>query len=268
MHEIDFHCHLDDDSFDADRAGAVTECFEAGFSALVTVADPYDADSESRSLEALAGHPRVFLMAAAHPHNADRYTPEVEQRLMRLLDHPRAIGLGEAGLDFYYDLSLRENQLRVFERQIAIAAERGLPLVIHSRRAEALVLETLERMKFSGHVVFHCYTGEPAAAREILRRGYDISFSGIITFRNAAPLREIAAKVPLGRFFTETDSPYLSPEPFRGRPNRPLRVRHVVEALARLHELEPQRITAAVSRRLEEKFGVPARAAGDSGGEA
>lgn len=259
MHEIDFHCHLDSDSFNADRVEAVSECFAAGFDAVVTVADPYEKDSESRTLEALAAHPRVFLMAAAHPHNADRYGPEVERRLERLLGHPRVIGLGEAGLDFHYDLSLRENQQRVFERQVTMAAERKLPLVIHSRAAEHLVLDTLERLKFPGHVVFHCYTGDGETAKEIIKRGYDLSFSGIITFRNAAPLREVARQTPMGRFFTETDSPYLSPEPYRGRPNRPLRVQQVVSQLAQLHEVSEDSVKAAVSRRLEEHFHVPRR---------
>ncbi|MBN1197394.1 MAG: TatD family hydrolase, partial [Candidatus Aminicenantes bacterium] len=96
MQEIDFHCHLDSESFNGNRVEAVSECFDAGFSALVTVADPYEIDSESRTLEALEAHPRVFLMVAAHPHNADQYTPEVERRLERMLAHPRSIGLGEA----------------------------------------------------------------------------------------------------------------------------------------------------------------------------
>ncbi|HDP93829.1 MAG TPA: TatD family deoxyribonuclease [Candidatus Aminicenantes bacterium] len=259
MQEIDFHCHLDSESFDASRVEAVTECFDAGFSALVTVADPYEKESQSRSLEALDAHPRVFLMAAAHPHNADQYSPEVEQRLERMLNHPKTIGLGEAGLDFHYDLSLRENQQRVFERQVALAAERNLPLVIHSRNAEMLVLDTLERLQFPGHVVFHCFTGGAEAAAEIIRRGYDLSFSGIITFRNAAALRKIARRTPMGRFFTETDSPYLSPEPFRGRANRPLRVQQVVSSLAQLHEVKAEAVTNAVARRLEECFHIPRR---------
>jgi len=267
MHEIDFHCHLDDESFNDDRAGAVNECFQAGFSALVTVADPYEEESTPRSLEALGVHPRVYLMAAAHPHNADDYGPAVERNLEQLLSHPRAIGLGEAGLDFHYDLSQRENQLRVFERQIHMAAEHKLPLVIHSRKAESLVLETLERLDFPGHVVFHCFTGEMDAAREIIARGYDISFSGIITFRKAAPLREVARAVPLGRFFTETDSPYLSPEPFRGRPNRPIRVRRVVETMAELHQVDTAAVTAAVAARLERVFGVPDDAGTTVGGD-
>ena len=256
MNEIDFHCHLDDETFNGRRREVVAECFDAGFSALVTVADPYSEESLPRTLEGLDANDRVFLMAAAHPHQADEYNAVTEKRLEKMLAHPRTIGFGEAGLDFHYDLSSRENQQRVFERQIAMAREARLPLVIHSRKSEPQVMETLERLAFTGPVAFHCYTGNSVNADEILKRGYLISFSGIITFRNAGELREVATRVPLEKVLTETDSPYLAPEPHRGRPNRSFLVRRVVETLAELHEVKTADVTSAVSHSLAQWFGV------------
>ncbi|MCP4151602.1 MAG: TatD family hydrolase, partial [bacterium] len=137
------------------------------------------------------------------------------------------------------------------KRQINIAKDLKLPLVIHSRNAESLVLQTLEELKFSLPVVFHCYTGNITDAREILNRGYSISISGIVTFKKAAFLREIAAIIPLNQLFTETDSPYLSPVPFRGKTNTPLYVRYVAEKIAEIKEISVKEVNENVHKNLE-----------------
>jgi TatD DNase family protein len=229
---IDFHCHLDDPCFDENRWLIIDRCFQAGFSQLVTVGDPYQESSLERTAEILDYHEGIAACAGAHPHQADGYSPEIEKRLLAFLDRPRVFALGEVGLDFHYDLSMRENQEAVFRRQVAIARERSLPLVIHSRKAESLVLKILGQEKFAAPVVFHCYTGDGSTAAEIIARGYFLSFSGIITFKKAEALRTIVANTPLERMFSETDSPYLSPEPDRGKTNSPLAVVRVVETIA------------------------------------
>jgi TatD DNase family protein len=234
MNYIDFHCHLDFKDFDDNRKEIVTECFNSGFSKLVTVADPYEEGSYRRTAETLRCHRDVYCMAASHPHSADSYTPEIETGILKFIEEHKAVGYGEAGLDFHYNLSTPENQRRVFKRQIAIARELQLPLIIHSRKAEQEVLALLEQSKFDFPVVFHCYTGSLPDAREILKRGYYISISGIVTFKKSGFLREIVTIIPLDRIFTETDSPYLSPEPFRGKTNSPLRVKLVAEKVAAL----------------------------------
>ncbi len=234
---IDFHCHLDDPCFDDDRWLIIDRCFQAGFSRLVTVGDPYQESSLERTAEILDYHDAIAACAGAHPHQADGYSPEIEKRLLAFLDHPRVLAVGEVGLDFHYDLSRRENQEAVFRRQVAIARERSLPLVIHSRKAETLVLKILDQEKFSAQVVFHCYTGDAANAAEICGRGYFLSFSGIITFKKADELRAVVAATPLERLLSETDSPYLSPEPDRGRTNTPLSVVRVVEKIAEIKEI-------------------------------
>jgi len=245
---MDFHCHLDMEAFDENREATVKEFFESGYSKLVTVADPYEPGSFEKTREILSYNENVFCMAAAHPHNADGYTPEIEKSLIRFISDSGAVGFGEAGLDFYYNLSTPENQVRVFRRQIAIARELRLPLVIHSREAEPVVLQTLEETKFDRPVVFHCYTGNMTDAEEILKRGYFISISGIVTFKQKKTdyLRDIARMIPLDRLFTETDSPYLSPEPFRGKDNTPVRVRYTADKIAELKGIPVSELNNAV----------------------
>lgn len=248
MKYLDFHCHLDYKEYNENRCEIVTECFAAGFTALVTVADPYEEGSYTRTAETLACHTNVYCMAGAHPHHADQYTPAIEKGILNFIDYYQAVGYGEAGLDFHYNLSTPGNQRNVFKRQIAIARELRLPLIIHSREAEPEVLELLETEKFDLPVVFHCYTGNMEDAKEIINRGYYISLSGIITFKNAQYLRDIAAMVPLDRVFTETDSPYLAPVPYRGKTNRPLRVMLVAEQVAMAKGISVENLNEAVSR--------------------
>ena len=236
----DFHCHLDDRCLDGDRWRIIDQCFQAGFSRLITVADAYDEKSLERTVEILAYHVAITATAGAHPHGADGYTPAIEKRLLAFLDRCPVLAVGEVGLDFHYNLATRENQEAVFRRQVAIARERSLPLVIHSRQAEGPVLKILDQEKFGLPVVFHCYTGDGTAAEEIVRRGYCLSFSGIITFKKADELRAIVEQTPLERLFSETDSPYLAPEPDRGKTNTPLAVMRVAEKIAAIKKIDIQ----------------------------
>ncbi len=247
---IDFHCHLDDSCFDQNRWRIIAECFASGFERLVIAADPQEERSLALAAEMLDRYPGIDAIAGAHPHQADRYEKQIEKRLLDFLEQSRIQALGESGLDFHYDFSSRENQLRVFTRQVAIASERSLPLVIHARRAEAQVLAILAREKFVPPVVFHCFTGSMAEAEEILARGYFLSFSGIITFRKAAELRAIVERTPLDRLFSETDSPYLAPEPERGQTNTPLAVVRVVKKIAEIKGIAE----AAVRQQIVENY--------------
>jgi TatD DNase family protein len=254
MNWLDFHCHLDMAEFNDTWQQVLDECFEAGFSWIVTVADPYEEGSMERTREILAYHDRVLAMMAAHPHKADHYSPEVEKRVLALLEHKKTVGLGETGLDFYYNFSTPENQQKVFRRQIAIASEMDLPLTIHSREAEAVVLRILEEEKFDRPVVFHCYTGNMADAQEILKRGYSISISGIVTFKKSDYLRDIVRLIPLEQIFTETDAPYLSPEPYRGKVNTPRRVEMVAERVAGIKTVDVSQLNDAVNQNFQRLF--------------
>ncbi|MCK5057919.1 MAG: TatD family hydrolase [Candidatus Aminicenantes bacterium] len=249
MKYIDFHCHLDMEDFDSNREEIVAECFASDFAKLVTVADPYEKNSLQLTGEILGYNKNVFCTAGAHPHNANHYTSQIEKDLLNFLKEKRnrVLAVGEAGLDFHYNFSTPENQRRVFKRQVDIAKDLKLPLVIHSREAEKDVLEILEQAKFNLPLVFHCYTGDIENAREILKRGYYISISGIVTFKKSEYLREIVEIIPLNRIFSETDSPYLSPEPFRGRLNTPLRVRLVAEKIAEVKGIPVEKLNKAVN---------------------
>ncbi|MGD2091969.1 MAG: TatD family hydrolase [Candidatus Aminicenantes bacterium] len=246
MNVIDFHCHLDDKAFDNNRKAIVEECFNSGFAKIVTVADPYEKGSYERTIEVLHSNKNVHCMTAAHPHKADHYTPEIEKGMLKFITDHNAIGYGEAGLDFYYNLSTPKNQQTVFKRQIAIANELQLPLIIHSREAEPEVLKFLEEAKFDLPVVFHCYTGSKEDAEEILKRGYYISISGIVTFKNTEYLCDIVKMIPLQRIFIETDSPYLSPVPFRGQTNTPWRVTLVAEKVAEIKEISVEQLNRCI----------------------
>jgi len=246
----DFHCHLDDECFDENRHELVDRCFSRAITNMVSVADPFKTTSLEKTEEILAYHPSIHAICGAHPHQADSYAPEIEKRIIHYLKKDKVVAVGEAGLDYHYSFSTRENQQKIFKRQIAIAQEWMLPLVIHSRNAEADVLKMLDQENFSRPVIFHCFTGNKDAAEEILRRGYFISISGIITFKKADALREIVKTIPLTQLFSETDSPYLSPEPNRGETNTPLNVITIVEKIAAVKNVAAAQINAAITENL------------------
>jgi TatD DNase family protein len=246
----DFHCHLDDECYDNQREQIIDRCFANGLACIVTVADPCKKSSLAYTDELLSGKQEIYAVCGTHPHQADHYSADVEKSILDFLKKDRIVAVGEVGLDFHYDFASRENQLKTFKRQIAIAREHGLPLVIHSRNAERETLNVLAEEKFARPVVFHCFTGDRAAAGEIIQRGYSISFSGIITFKKADALREIVKSVPLTQLFGETDSPYLAPEPKRGEINTPLGVIAVIDRIAAIKNLDAAHVNAAVAQNL------------------
>ena len=248
---IDFHCHLDDPCYEKNRWSIIDQCFSSGFKKLITVADPYNEGSLERTAEILAYHPDIDCTIGAHPHQADQYSPEIERRIFGFRKRFKIMAIGEVGLDFHYNFSPPENQISTFKQQIALARDCSLPLVIHSRHAEKQVLEILARERFAQPVVFHCYTGDGDAAKEIVNRGYFVSFSGIITFKKAGELRRIVEETPLDRLFSETDSPYLAPEPNRGRINTPLAVIQVAEKIAEIKKTDLSVVLEHIARNFQ-----------------
>lgn len=246
----DFHCHLDDECFEQNRWQIIDHCFSQGMVSIISVADPFKKMSLAKTEEILAYNPNIYAVCGAHPHQANQYSLEIEKNIFSFHKKVKILAIGEVGLDYHYDFATRENQINTFKRQIAIARELALPLVIHSRNAEAEVLKILDSEKFVLPVVFHCFTGNKPAAEEILQRGYYISISGIITFKKAAELREIVKIIPLPQLFSETDSPYLSPEPRRGEINTPLSVIQVVEKIAAIKNMDTAQINVAISQNL------------------
>ncbi len=245
---IDFHCHLDDPCFEKNRWQLIDQCFSSGFASLVTVADPFNGFSTEITKEMLSYHSDIHAVIGAHPHQADRYSPEIEERMTVFYRQCKILAVGEVGIDDHYKLSAMDKQIGVFKRQIAMAKEWSLPLVIHSRKAEEAVLKILDLEKFHNPVVFHCYTGNKLTAAEILKRGYFISFSGIITFKKASELREIVEKTPLAQLFSETDSPYLAPEPDRGKTNTPLAARQIAKKISEIKKIDMDTVNAEISK--------------------
>ena len=194
----------------------------------------------------------VWATAGVHPHDSS----EGLDGLAELLDQPGVVAVGECGLDYHYDHSPRDLQASVFASQIALANERRLPLVIHTREAWDHTFEILDREGTPVRTVFHCFTGGPDEASECLDRGAMISFSGIVTFPNAPEVREAAALCPLDRILVETDSPYLAPVPHRGRKNRPALVPHVGAAVADAKGLSVEQVEHATWQSASAFYGL------------
>ena len=229
---IDSHCHLDFPELAADRPGILSRAKAAGVTGMVTISTWVDKFAD---IVAIAGaHDDVWCSVGTHPHNADKELHIQTDDLVRLSAHPKCIAIGEAGLDYHYDNSPRDAQAIGFRRHIAAARKTGLPLVIHSRAADEDTAAILEEEAGQGAFPFvlHCFSaGDDLAHRGLMLGGY-ISFSGIITFKNAEAIRAVAKFVPADRILVETDAPYLAPVPHRGRPNEPAFVRYTAEKLA------------------------------------
>jgi TatD DNase family protein len=199
----------------------------------------------------------LYATVGMHPHDAKEVQEEDLLFLEELLRRPRVIAVGETGLDFYYSHSSRALQEKIFTRFIEIARAIKLPLVVHNRQADREVAERL-RTDGRGDIrgVIHCFTSDYRAAQEFLDLGFYLSFSGILTFKNAEPLREVARKVPMDRLLVETDSPYLAPVPYRGKRNEPAFVRAVAETLARVRGMEVAEVIEVTGRNTRALFGV------------
>lgn len=207
-------------------------------------------------------HDNVFCSIGTHPHNAAEEKDVTLQEIVALAAHPKVVAIGEAGLDYHYDNAPRDLQERGFRIHIAAARETGLPLVIHAREADEDVARILEEETNRGAFPFvlHCFTGGPDLARRGLALGGAISFSGVVTFKNSEPLRAIAKDLPLDRLLVETDAPYLSPEPLRGRTNEPANVVHTAARLAALRGMSQSEFASATTASFARLFSkVPAR---------
>lgn len=257
---IDSHAHIDGPEFDADRDEVIQRARAAGVSAILNVGT---GDPHSGALEravALAGkHQDIYTALGTHPHDARRFDDKAEQRITGLLKQsPRAIAWGEIGLDFHYDNSPREVQMDVFRRQLDLARDARLPVIIHTRDAENETIEILTSVLAGSNLagVIHCFSGSLWLAQRALELGFLISFSGIVTFKKAEDLRAIAWQVPLQSLLIETDCPFLSPVPFRGKRNEPAYVVEVARGLAAIHGLGVEEIARITSQNFARLFKI------------
>ena len=229
---IDSHCHLDFPELAADRAGVLARAKAAGIDGMVTISTRVKRFEEITAIA--EAHPQVWCSVGTHPHHADEELDIHAEDLIRLSAHPRCVAIGEAGLDYFYDNAPKEAQETGMRRHVAAARATGLPLVIHSRSADAHMAAILREETEQGAFPFvlHCFTAGMDLARTALELGGYISFSGIITFKNAEEIREVAGMVPSDRYLVETDAPYLAPVPHRGATNEPAFVAHTAAKVA------------------------------------
>lgn len=245
---VDHHCHLEGPQFEADRDECVARAHAAGVGIIVNISTLVSRFDTYRALA--ERHEGVYFTVGTHPHLAHEEPDVTPEQLVALAQHPKCVGLGEAGLDYFYHHSTPQAQADGLRRHIAAARLSGLPLEIHTRDADADTARILEEESDKGpfKAVLHCFTSGPELARRALALGLYVSFSGVITFKKSDALRAIAREVPLDRLLVETDAPYLAPDPHRGRRNEPAHVVHTADALARVKGVTPAELAAATTQ--------------------
>ena len=259
---VDSHCHLDFPDFAEERQAIVARALAAGVGRMVTISTR--VKKFPQILEIAESFDEVYCSVGTHPHNAAEELDVTAAELVRLAAHPKVVAIGEAGLDYHYDYAPREAQAQGFRTHVAAARETGLPLVIHARSAGDDVAAILEEEMGKGAFPFilHCFSSGPRLAEVGVALGGYVSFSGILTFRNSAELREIAARVPRERLLVETDAPYLAPVPHRGRRNEPAFVAETAKVLAATIGASEQEVADLTTRnffRLFAKMPRPAQ---------
>ncbi|HKO36428.1 MAG TPA: TatD family hydrolase [Pyrinomonadaceae bacterium] len=270
---VDSHCHIDGPEYDVDRDEVIARAREAGVTAMLNVGTgaPHSGVFE-RAVALAEKHPEIYCAIGVHPHDAKLFDEAAQQRLIDLArQSSRVVAWGEIGLDYHYDHSPREVQREVFRRQLGIARELDLPVVIHSRAADDDTIGILREQVGTGvspanHAqdaratpragVLHCFGGSLQMAEQAIELGFFISFAGNLTFKKADDLRIIAGTLPLERLLVETDCPYLTPVPFRGKRNEPARVLETAKFLAELKEASVEVVGRITSENFARLFGV------------
>ena len=261
MRLIDSHCHLDFPDFAEELDAVVQRARDAGVERMVTIGTRLD--KAPRMIEIAERYPDVFFTVGVHPHEAASATETDFVTMRELAAHPKCVGIGEAGLDYHYNFAPPEVARRVLRRQIGIARDLKLPLVIHTREAEedtaAILRDEMERGSFQP--LMHCFTSSRELAETALSLGGYISFSGVVTFRKSEDLRAIARETPLDRMLVETDAPYLAPMPWRGKRNEPAYVAWTARAVAEAKGLTPEALAEATRANTVRVFSKMAGAA-------
>lgn len=251
---IDSHVHLDVPQFDADRGAVINRAQAADIEMMLEIAGSQVSDGSLEAGLALSrDYPFIYAAVGVHPHESSLYDGALERKLLSMSEAEKVIGWGEIGLDYYYNNSPRETQRRVFRRQLELAVDRNLPVIIHTRDAEEDTIEIL-RESLARTGVIHCFTGTEKLAGESIELGFYISFSGVLTFKTAKDLREIARSIPIDRLLIETDCPYLSPVPYRGKRNEPAFVIETAAKLAEIRETGIDEIASATSENFKRLF--------------
>ena len=252
---FDTHAHLDVKAFNADREELLLRIREAGVEAVL---DPGCDPESSRRAAALAEqHDFIWFAAGIHPEDLDTYTEEGLQEVFTLSGHPKCLAIGEIGLDYYWDVSHKEEQKQLFHAQLSFARERDLPVIVHDREAHGDCLAIVKQ--YPGlRGVFHCYSGSAEMAQELWRMGWYLGFDGPITYKNAKKALEVLELCPDERILIETDSPYLAPVPMRGKRNDPSNLSYVCQKIAEIRNRTTEEIALLTAENGRRLFGIGA----------
>ena len=255
---IDSHCHLNFSAFDQDRPEVLQRAEEAG---LVAIINPATNLQDSLQIVAMADEmPSLYAAVGFHPNDAGTFNEESLAHLRELAGHPKVVAIGEIGLDYYWDEAPRPVQQRVFEQQLVLASEIGKPVIIHQRESAADTMAILRQWAAGQDhpgLVLHSFSGDMAMAAEAIELGFYLGITGPVTFKNARDLPEIVAAAPLDRLLVETDAPFLSPHPFRGKRNEPARVKLVAERVAELQAMPLAEMSCQLTQNTISLFNLP-----------
>ncbi len=254
MSLIDTHAHLNDSKFAQDIEDVVIRANEAGVDRILVCG--YDLESSGAAVDLAARFTSVYATVGVHPHDARSYDAETEAAIAELSGAKKVLAIGEIGLDFHYDFSPRPQQISAFEAQVDLAWKLQLPIVVHSRESNHEALEVLqERARNIIGCVFHCFSGDEDFARRVLDMGFYIGVDGPITYKASDKLRRVVEICPMNRLLVETDCPYLTPVPHRGKRNEPAYVRYVAEEVERVKKATPEEVACATSANARRLFG-------------
>lgn len=257
MDWIDTHCHLDEESFTQDCAETIQRAVDAGVTTMISIG--ITLDSCRRAVELAARYPAVYAIVGLHPNYVSAAAPGDWDEIVQLARAPKVVGLGETGLDRYWDHAPLELQTEFFHRHIELSRSLDMPFVVHCREAEAETVAVLRQHAASGPLrgAMHAFCGSADTAQACLEMGMSLSFAGMVTFKKNEALRALSATVPLDRLLVETDSPYLAPTPFRGKRNEPAHVRLTGQCLAESHRITRDEIAVATTRNARALFRLP-----------
>jgi len=251
---IDSHAHLEMEAFDVDREAVIGRAAAAGLTAIITVGTTLPDCEKAVSLAGL--YRLVHAAIGIHPHEVKGIDAGTYDALRILARQAKVVAIGEIGLDFFYDLSPREIQLRCFAEQLDLAEELALPVIIHDREAHAETLAILRRRKGRLRGVLHCFSGDPVMARECIALGFHLSVAGPVTYRKADQLRAVAREIPAERLLIETDAPYLAPQPYRGKRNEPAYVVETARCLAEIRGMAVGELERMMEQNARRLFGL------------
>lgn len=249
---FDSHAHYDDARFDEDRSEVLAALPECGVRYVVNPA--CSLDGMDKILAMTEEYPYIYCAAGVHPHEAENAPGDLEAQLRQLAQLPKVVAIGEIGLDYYYDFAPRDKQMEIFSRQLALAVELELPVIVHNRDAHADTMELLKKYRPKG--IVHCYSGSAEMAREIVALGMYIGFTGVVTFKNVRRALEAIDVVPLDRLLVETDCPYMAPEPFRGKRCDSTMIEQTAQKMAQIKGISVQALLNATCENAKRVYGI------------